>query len=61
MKLTIDTDSGVLTTQNSGICRDIPLYSREAFELISRECADGLGGALLLHLELVRASGPAIA
>ena len=37
MKLTIDTDSGVLTTQNSGLCRDIPLYSREAFELISRE------------------------
>jgi cephalosporin hydroxylase len=37
MKLTIDTDSGVLTTENSGICRDLPLYSREAFELISRE------------------------
>jgi len=37
MKLTIDTDSRVLTTENSGICRDFPLYSREAFELISRE------------------------
>jgi len=37
MKLTIDTESRVLTTENSGICRDLPLYSREAFELISRE------------------------
>jgi cephalosporin hydroxylase len=37
MKLTIDTDSRVLTTENCGICRDLPLYSREAFELISRE------------------------
>jgi len=37
MKLTIDTDSGILTTENSGIYRDIPLYSREAFEMISRE------------------------
>lgn len=37
MKFTIDTDSRVLTTENSGIFRDIPLYSREAFELISRE------------------------
>jgi cephalosporin hydroxylase len=37
MKLTIDTASGVLTTENSGLFRDIPLYSREAFELISRE------------------------
>jgi cephalosporin hydroxylase len=37
MKLIIDTSSRVLTTENSGICRDVPLYSREAFELISRE------------------------
>jgi cephalosporin hydroxylase len=37
MKLTIDTGSGVLTTENCGICRDLPLYSREAFELVSRE------------------------
>ena len=37
MKLTIDTESRVLTTENYGICRDLPLYSREAFELISRE------------------------
>ena len=37
MKLTIDTGSGVLTTEHSGICRDVPLYSREAFEVISRE------------------------
>src|SRR5438270_6165372 len=37
MKLTIDTGSGVLTTDHCGPVRDIPLYSREAFELISRE------------------------
>lgn len=37
MKLTIDTGAGVLTIENSGIYRDLPLYSREAFELISRE------------------------
>jgi cephalosporin hydroxylase len=37
MKLTIDTGSSVLTTENSGICEDFPLYSRDAFELISRE------------------------
>ena len=34
MKLTIDTDAGVLSTETSGI---IPLYSTEAFEIISRE------------------------
>jgi len=33
MKLTIDTASGVLSTEDSSI----PLYSRQAFELISRE------------------------
>jgi cephalosporin hydroxylase len=37
MKLTIDTGAGILTTEDSGISRDFPLYSREAFELISRE------------------------
>jgi cephalosporin hydroxylase len=37
MRLTIDTGSGVLTTEDCGIYRDLPLYSREAFELISRE------------------------
>jgi cephalosporin hydroxylase len=37
MKLTIDTGSGVLTTEDCGVSRDFPLYSREAFELISRE------------------------
>lgn len=33
MKLTIDTDSGVLSTEESSI----PLYSQQAFEIISRE------------------------
>ncbi len=37
MKLTIDTESGILTTQDGGIDREIPLYTREAFELVSRE------------------------
>jgi cephalosporin hydroxylase len=37
MKLTIDTGSGVLTTEDCGSSREFPLYSREAFELISRE------------------------
>jgi cephalosporin hydroxylase len=37
MKLIIDTGSGVLTTEDGGLYRDLPLYSREAFELISRE------------------------
>jgi cephalosporin hydroxylase len=37
MKLTIDTGSGVLTTEDSGRFSEFPLYSREAFELISRE------------------------
>src|SRR5580704_8428162 len=37
MKLTIDSDYAVLTTEDSGLCREFPLYSREAFELISRE------------------------
>ena len=33
MKLTIDTDSGVLSTGSS----EIPLYSQQAFEILSRE------------------------
>jgi cephalosporin hydroxylase len=37
MKLTIDTDSGVLSTQDGSVTTDCPLYSREAFERISRE------------------------
>lgn len=37
MKLTIDTDAGVLTTEEGGLYQDIPLYSREAFEMVSRE------------------------
>jgi len=37
MKLIIDSGSGILTTEDSGIFQDLPLYSREAFELISRE------------------------
>src|SRR5580692_7327529 len=37
MKLTIDTGAGVLTTEDSGKLCELPLYSREAFELISRE------------------------
>jgi len=38
MKFSFDTDTGILTTQDSGAApREIPLYSREAFELLSRE------------------------
>jgi cephalosporin hydroxylase len=37
MKLTIDTDSSILTTEDRGASSEFPLYSREAFELISRE------------------------
>ena len=37
MKLTIDTDAGVLTTQDRDTSLEFPLYSREAFELVSRE------------------------
>ncbi|MFO1006038.1 MAG: CmcI family methyltransferase [Planctomycetaceae bacterium] len=36
MKLTIDTDAGTLTEVN-GTTRTIDLYSREAFEILSRE------------------------
>ena len=37
MKLTIDTDSRRLTCDNGQQHRDLPLYSKEAFELISRQ------------------------
>jgi len=37
MKLTIDTEAGILTTQDGGIDREVPLYTREAFDLVSRE------------------------
>lgn len=37
MKLTIDTETGVLTTEDAGISREMPLYGRQAFELISRQ------------------------
>jgi cephalosporin hydroxylase len=37
MKLTIDTESRVLTAEDSSGAREWPLYGREAFELVSRE------------------------
>jgi cephalosporin hydroxylase len=37
MKLIVDRDSGVLTQEDQACSREIPLYSREAFELLSRE------------------------
>jgi cephalosporin hydroxylase len=37
MNLTINNDDRMLTIEQSGIFREVPLYSREAFELISRE------------------------
>src|ERR1700749_1408742 len=37
MKLTIDNGAAILTTESAGTSREFPLYSREAFELISRE------------------------
>src|SRR5579872_3305701 len=37
MNLTINNDARVLTIEQAGGTRDVPLYSREAFELISRE------------------------
>ncbi len=39
MKLTINTESRVLTTEDRGVPRELPLYSREAFEMVSREWA----------------------
>jgi cephalosporin hydroxylase len=37
MNLTINQDDRLLTIEQAGGRRDLPLYSREAFELISRE------------------------
>jgi cephalosporin hydroxylase len=37
MNLTINNDDRMLTLEEGGMYRDVPLYSREAFELISRE------------------------
>ena len=37
MNLTINSDDRLLTIEQAGGRRDLPLYSREAFELISRE------------------------
>src|SRR3954447_13584726 len=37
MKLTLDTESALLTAEDHGKVREFPLYSREAFELVSRE------------------------
>jgi cephalosporin hydroxylase len=37
MKLTIDTGTGVLSTEDGSATSECPLYSREAFEKISRE------------------------
>ena len=37
MKLIVDTDARTLTHSDQGTDRELPLYSREAFELISRE------------------------
>lgn len=37
MKLIIDTDKRELTYDSGDTCRTLPLYSKEAFELISRE------------------------
>jgi cephalosporin hydroxylase len=35
MKLSIDTDARLLTVEEQGVFRDLPLYEREAFELVS--------------------------
>jgi cephalosporin hydroxylase len=37
MKLTLDTDAATLTCQEDGTSRTLPLYSPEAFELISHQ------------------------
>jgi len=37
MKLSIDTDSRLLTVEDEGMLRDLPLYSREAFDLVSHQ------------------------
>ena len=37
MKLTVDTDNAVLLLEEAGQQRQMPLYTDEAFELLSRE------------------------
>lgn len=37
MTITLDTESRVLTLGDGGFFRELPLYSPEAFEIISRE------------------------
>jgi cephalosporin hydroxylase len=37
MKLTLDTDARTLTLEKNSASQELPLYSREAFELLSRE------------------------
>src|SRR5688572_21615328 len=37
MKLTIDTDAGTLAIEDAGGSRTLDLYTREAFELLSRQ------------------------
>src|SRR6201999_2057060 len=37
MNLTINNEDRVVTIEQGGISREFPLYSRESFELISRE------------------------
>lgn len=37
MRLTIDTDARELTMEEGGLTQSLPLYSRQAFELISRQ------------------------
>lgn len=37
MKLTIDTQAKTLSTEENGSCATLPLYSKEAFELISQQ------------------------
>jgi cephalosporin hydroxylase len=37
MRITIDTDKRELTVQNGSVTESVPLYSRRAFEVISRE------------------------
>lgn len=37
MKITIDTDARILSTEDAGVFRSLGLYSPEAFEILSRE------------------------
>ena len=53
MKLILDKDTGILTLEDKGLHQDIPLYSREAFELFEpRVGTRGLGGPALLYIQL---------